>query len=295
MLASYIPAAPIPGVGRIAGTVWSLTDLALGEPSTLWFHSQSGSKRAPCLWGQAGSVQWLDCSRSAGDGFKACSCLTADRVRALCRHGARQRQHPGRQAVRLDGEAGHGRNWLLHGRGAADELYGCCAAAVCLAGGAGPGAAQAQERICIAALHSSSHATWTHPALRQSSYCKGFIQKKKRIVPVQDEGREGEGTTGTERASQETQRGKDTAQTEVVTQQETRLPLAARQEGAALPHCAAAGAAGAAGSSGFWKTSMCMGVKMPSMPPSMMDTAGAGMVGTRAIRTITGADTVCTL
>ncbi|KAL4428064.1 hypothetical protein ABPG75_002153 [Micractinium tetrahymenae] len=30
MLASYIPAAPIPGVGRIAGTVWSLTDLALG-------------------------------------------------------------------------------------------------------------------------------------------------------------------------------------------------------------------------------------------------------------------------
>ena len=32
MLASYIPAAPIPGVGRIAGTVWSLTDLVLGEP-----------------------------------------------------------------------------------------------------------------------------------------------------------------------------------------------------------------------------------------------------------------------
>lgn len=31
MLASYIPAAPIPGVGRIAGTVWSLTDLALGK------------------------------------------------------------------------------------------------------------------------------------------------------------------------------------------------------------------------------------------------------------------------
>ena len=31
--------------------------------------------------------------------------------------------------------------------------------------------------------------------------------------------------------------------------------------------------------SGFWKTSMCMGVKMPSMPPSMMDTVGSRVAG----------------
>ncbi len=31
MLASYIPNNHIPGIGRITGTVWSLTDLLLGE------------------------------------------------------------------------------------------------------------------------------------------------------------------------------------------------------------------------------------------------------------------------
>ena len=45
---------------------------------------------------------------------------------------------------------------------------------------------------------------------------------------------------------------------------------------AALAGAAAALAGAAAGaaspSSGFWNTSMCMGVKMPWMPPSMMDT-----------------------
>mgnify|MGYP001810880994 CR=1 FL=1 len=30
MLASYIPAGSLPGLGRIAGTAWSLTDLLLG-------------------------------------------------------------------------------------------------------------------------------------------------------------------------------------------------------------------------------------------------------------------------
>lgn len=30
MLSSYIPAQPVPGVGRISGTAWSLSDLLLG-------------------------------------------------------------------------------------------------------------------------------------------------------------------------------------------------------------------------------------------------------------------------
>lgn len=30
LLSSYIPAQPLPGLGRIAGTAWSLTDLVLG-------------------------------------------------------------------------------------------------------------------------------------------------------------------------------------------------------------------------------------------------------------------------
>lgn len=34
-------------------------------------------------------------------------------------------------------------------------------------------------------------------------------------------------------------------------------------------------------SAGFWKMSMCMGVKMPSMPPSITDTAGGGQEGGR--------------
>lgn len=36
MLASYIPSHPLPGLGRISGTAWSLTDLALGEWVVGW-------------------------------------------------------------------------------------------------------------------------------------------------------------------------------------------------------------------------------------------------------------------
>ena len=31
MLSSYIPAAPVPGLGRLSGTAWACTDLLLGE------------------------------------------------------------------------------------------------------------------------------------------------------------------------------------------------------------------------------------------------------------------------
>lgn len=31
MLSSYIPAQPVPGLGRLSGTAWALTDLLLGE------------------------------------------------------------------------------------------------------------------------------------------------------------------------------------------------------------------------------------------------------------------------
>ena len=31
MLSSYIPSQSVPGVGRISGTAWSLTDLLLGQ------------------------------------------------------------------------------------------------------------------------------------------------------------------------------------------------------------------------------------------------------------------------
>jgi hypothetical protein len=30
MLSSYIPATPIPGLGRVSGTAWSFTDFVLG-------------------------------------------------------------------------------------------------------------------------------------------------------------------------------------------------------------------------------------------------------------------------
>lgn len=33
MLASYIPSRPVPGLGRVSGTAWSLTDLLLGALS----------------------------------------------------------------------------------------------------------------------------------------------------------------------------------------------------------------------------------------------------------------------
>ncbi len=37
MLSSYIPAQPVPGLGRLSGTAWALTDLLLGEnPLFVW-------------------------------------------------------------------------------------------------------------------------------------------------------------------------------------------------------------------------------------------------------------------
>ncbi len=35
MMASYIPTTEVPGIGKIAGTCWSFTDLVLGEPPAI--------------------------------------------------------------------------------------------------------------------------------------------------------------------------------------------------------------------------------------------------------------------
>jgi len=42
MLSSYIPATPIPGLGRVSGTAWSFTDFILGA---LW--QRPTHKRSP--------------------------------------------------------------------------------------------------------------------------------------------------------------------------------------------------------------------------------------------------------
>ena len=49
LLASCIPTEAIPGVGKISGTAWSLTDLLLGEPGVTW---PSASQRVwqCCRW-----------------------------------------------------------------------------------------------------------------------------------------------------------------------------------------------------------------------------------------------------
>ena len=33
MMASYIPATEVPGIGKISGTCWSFTDFVFGAPS----------------------------------------------------------------------------------------------------------------------------------------------------------------------------------------------------------------------------------------------------------------------
>lgn len=43
MLACYIPAHPVPGLGRVSGTAWALTDLLLGA---LAWGSGVGGRRA---------------------------------------------------------------------------------------------------------------------------------------------------------------------------------------------------------------------------------------------------------
>ncbi len=58
MLATYIPADNIPGIGKITGTIWSITDLLLGtSPHSLVLLcvTQGSHPSFPsfwcCLWG----------------------------------------------------------------------------------------------------------------------------------------------------------------------------------------------------------------------------------------------------
>ena len=47
MLSSYIPATPIPGLGRVSGTAWSFTDFVLGAlPSRVMSQSRAQPRRA---------------------------------------------------------------------------------------------------------------------------------------------------------------------------------------------------------------------------------------------------------
>lgn len=48
MISSVVPTQAVPGLGRISGTVWSLTDLMLGER---------------CCCGMVGVAGWVTCDR----------------------------------------------------------------------------------------------------------------------------------------------------------------------------------------------------------------------------------------
>lgn len=58
MLASYIPSQPVPGLGRVSGTAWSVTDLALGAPAA----AAQASLLQPCFLLQGGRLAAMRCA-----------------------------------------------------------------------------------------------------------------------------------------------------------------------------------------------------------------------------------------
>lgn len=66
MLSSYIPAQPVPGLGRLSGTAWALTDLLLGElrqgclsDVAALFSTHAASGGASTAWLSGASTAWL--------------------------------------------------------------------------------------------------------------------------------------------------------------------------------------------------------------------------------------------
>ena len=120
MLSTYIPSHTIPGLGKVSGTAWSLTDMFLGEPLTPPGGACSGTTavqewegRSAGPLGQCAARHQRRHPRQALASDLPGSFHPPSVVCAPCRRDPGIQQLFGWALCRRHGAEGHGQRWLL--------------------------------------------------------------------------------------------------------------------------------------------------------------------------------------